>query len=187
MRNFLNFRKCAYESLLQHRNILRKSEKRFVWGFADPLHLFIKYSIFHNYWPIWAQILKYFLNIRKCADESLLQHRNILRKCEKRLCEVLWIRCTFSSKIQFFIFIGLTLGPDFGYFLDFRKCAYESPLQHRNILRKSEKRLCEVLRIRCTFSINFIFFIIIGLSLGPDFEKFSQFQEMRWWITSSAS
>ena len=73
------------------------------------------------------------------------------------------------------------------YFLNFRKCAYESLLQHRNILRKSEKHFCEILWIRCTFSLKIQFVIMFGLTLGPDYEIFSQFQEMRLWISSSAS
>ena len=36
---------------LRHRNILQKREKTALRGFADPMHLFIKYSIFHNFWP----------------------------------------------------------------------------------------------------------------------------------------
>ena len=35
--------------------------------------------------------------------------------------------------------------------------------------------------------IKFQFFIIFGLSLGLDFEIFSRFQEMRWWITALVS
>ena len=73
------------------------------------------------------------------------------------------------------------------YFLNFGRCAYESLLQHRNILRKREKRFCEALWIRCNFSLNIQFFIIFGLNFGPDFEIFSQFQEMRIWITSLES
>ena len=150
------------------------------------MHLFIKYSIFHKLWPNWNQILKYFLNFRKCSFESILQHRYIVRKSEQRFCEVLRIRCTFSLKIQFYIIYGLLWAQILRYFLHFRKCAYESHLQHCNILRKSEQRFCEVLRIRCTFSLKVQFFIIDGLTLGPDFEIFSPFQEMRLWITSSA-
>ena len=131
--------------------------------------------------PDFGQMLRYFLNFRKCPYESLLQHRNILRKSEIRLGEVLRIRCTFSSNIQFFIIFGPNLGPDLRYFLNFRKCPNESLLQHRVILRKSKKRFCEVMRIRCTFSSKLQFFIIIGLILDPDFEIFSQFQEMRLW------
>ena len=91
--------KCtAYESLLQHRNILQKSEKRFCEVFADPMHLFIKDSIFHNFWPNFGPtILRYLLNFRKCAYESLLQHRNILQKSEKRFCEV------FADPMHLFI------------------------------------------------------------------------------------
>ena len=139
--------------------------------------------------------MRYFLNFRKCTYESLLQHRNILRKSEKRFCEVLRIRCTFSLNNSIFHNFWPNIWALWGfwwYFLNFiwayiLKFLYESLLQHRNILRKNEKRFCEVLRIRCTFSLNIQFFIIFGLTLGTDFEIFSQFQEMRLWITSSAS
>ena len=110
-----------------------------------------------------------------------------MRKSEQRFCEVLRIRCTFSLKIQFYIIYGLIWAQILRYFLHFRKCAYESLLQHCNILRKREQRFCEVLRFRCTFSLNIQFFISYGLSLEPDFEIFSQFQEMLFWINSSAS
>ena len=142
------------------------------------MHLFIKDSIFHNFWPnLSAQILRYFLNFRKCAYESLLQHRNILRKSEKRFCEVLRIRCTFSLKIQFFIMFDLTLAQILRYFLNFRKCAYESLLQHRNILRKSEKLFYEVLRIRCTFSLKIQFFIMFDLTLAQILRYFLNFRK----------
>ena len=122
---------------------------------------FIKYSIFHNFWPNLGPDLRYFLNFRKCAYEYLLQHRNILRKSEKRLCEVLRIRCTFSSNIQFFIIFGTNLGPDFvDIFSISGNALMNLLLQHRNILRKSEIRLGEVLRIRCTFSSKIQFFIL---------------------------
>ena len=88
-----------------------------------------------------AQILRYFLSFRKCSYESLLPHRNILRKCEKLFYEVLWIRCTFSLKIQFFIMLDLTLAQILRYFLNFKKCTYESLFLHRNILRKCRKQL----------------------------------------------
>ena len=144
------------------------------------MHLFIKYSIFHNFWPKFGPRFWDIFSISGNAlYESLLQHCNILRKSEKRFCEALRIRCTFSLKIQFFIIFGLTLVPDFEIFSQFQEMRfYESLLQHRNILRKSEKRFCEALWIRCNFSLNIQFFIIFGLTLGPDFEIFSQFQEM---------
>ena len=41
------------------------------------------------------------------------------------------------------------------------------------------------MRVRCNFSLKIQFFIMFGLTLGPDFEIFSQFLEMRLWITSS--
>ena len=109
-----------------------------------------------------------------------------MRKCEKRFCEDSRIRCTFSLKIQFFIIFGVTLVPYFEIFSQFQEMHfYESLLQHRNILRKSEKRFCEALWIRCNFSLNIQFFIIFGLTLVPDFVLLSRFQEMRF--TSSAS
>ena len=218
-----------------------EKRKTVLWGFGDSMHLFIKDSKNCYFWA-WAQIFRYFLDFGICAYESLLWHRNIFRKSEKRFCEVLRIRCTFSLKIQFFYNFWPNFGPGlwdifsisgnalmnhflsiviswekrktvlwgfgdsmhlfikdskncyfwswtqiFRYFLDFWKCAYESLLWHRNIFRKSEKRFCEVLRIRCTFSLKIQFFTIFGLTLGPDFEIFSQFQEMRVWNTSLAS
>ena len=171
-------------------SIVISCEKRntIVWNFADPMYLFIKLSIFHNFWP---KLRPRFWDISSISGYALRNHFfSIALSCEKakkRLCEVLRIRCTFSSKIQFFISIDLNWAKILRYFLNFRKCAYESLLQHRVILRKSKKRFCEVMRIRCTFSSNLQFFIIIGQILHPDFKIFSQFQEMRLWITSSAS
>ena len=43
-------------------------------------------------------------------------------------CEVLRIRCTFSLKMQYFAIFGLICPHIFRYFLNFRKCAYESLL-----------------------------------------------------------
>ena len=121
-----------YESLLQHRNILRKNEKKVLWGFADPMNLFIKYSIFHNFWPNFGPR---FWDIFSISGNSFMNHFfSIVISCEK-----------------------------------------------------TKNRFCEVLRIRCTFSLKIQFFIIFGLTLGPDFEIFSQFQEIPLWITSSAS
>ena len=43
---------------------------------------------------------------------------------------------------------------------------------------KATNGSAEVLRIRCTFSLNMQFFKFFW-HMGPDFEIFSQFQEMR--------
>ena len=152
------------------------------------MHLFIKSSIFYNFWHSFGARV---WDIFSISGNALMNHFfSIVISCKKAkngFCEVLRIRCTFSLKVQFFIIFGIALGPEFEISSQFRKCAYESLLQHRNILQKSEKRLCEVLRIRCTFSLKVQFFIIFGIALGPEFEISSQFQEMRLWITSSAS
>ena len=137
LRYFLNFRKCAYESLLQHRNILPKREKRFCVVLLILCTFSLKVQFFIIFRLIWARILRYFLDFRKCAYESLLQHRVILPKSEKGFCVVLLIRCTFSLKIQFFIIFGLIWARILRNFLNFWKCAYESLLQPRNILPKS--------------------------------------------------
>ena len=161
--------------------------KTVLCGFADPMHLFIKYSILHNLWPNFGPR---FWGIFSISGNALLNHFfSIVISCEKakngsvRFCgsDALFIKPSIFHNFW----------PNFGkqilrYFLNFRKCAYESLLQHRNILRKNEKRFSVVLRIRCTFSLNIQFFIIFRLTLVPDFEKCSQFQEMRLWITSSA-
>ena len=78
LRYFLNFRKCAYESLLQHCNILRKSVKRF-WGYAGQMQLFIKDSIFHNVWPNFGPR---FWDIFSISGNALMNH--FFRKSEKR-------------------------------------------------------------------------------------------------------
>ena len=96
------------------------------------------------------------------------------------------IRCTFSLKIQFFIMLELTLAQILRYFLNFRKCTYES-LFCIVISCENAENSYEVMRIRCTFSLKIQFFIMFGLTLGPDYEIFSQFQEMCLWIYSSAS
>ena len=70
----------------------------------------------------------YFLNSGKGADESLLLHRNIVRKSEKRFCEVLRIWCTFPLNKQLFIIFGLNLGPDFGIFSEFREKGFMNQL-----------------------------------------------------------
>ena len=80
-----------------------KSRKSVMWGYADPMHLFIKYSIFHNYMPNSAPR---FWDIFSISGNALMNHFFSIviscEKCEKRLCEVLRIRCTFSSKHSIF-------------------------------------------------------------------------------------
>ena len=105
------------------------------------------------------------------------------KNCSMRF---LWIRCTFSLKIQFFIMLDLTLAQILRYFLYFRKCTYES-LFCIVISCENAENSYEVMRIRCTFSLKIQFFIMFGLTLGPDYKIFSQFQEMCLWISSSAS
>ena len=116
-----------------------------------------------------------------------------MRKNEKRFCEVLRIRSTFSLKIQFFIIFGLTLGTEFEILRYFHRKFQEMPFmnhnfwtswaQHCNILRNKNAKngSVRILRIRCTFSLKIQFFIIFGVTLVPDFEIFSQFQEMRFY------
>ena len=93
------------------------------------------------------------------------------------------VRCNFSLKIQFFIMFGLTLGPDFEIFSQFLEMRLWISSSASQYLPKKRKNGYEVMRIRCNFSLNIQFFIMFGLTLGPDFEIFSQFQEMCLWIT----
>ena len=83
-------------------------------GFADPMHLFIKDSIFYNFWPKFGPR---FWDIFSISGNALMNHYfsivNILRKSAKRFCENLPIRCTFSSKIQFFHNFWPRFGPRF--------------------------------------------------------------------------
>ena len=95
-----------------HCNILRKSEKQF-WGYADPMHLFIKDSIFHNVWP---NLGPRFWDIFSISGNALMNlFFSIVISCEKAKngSEVLRIRCTFSLKIQFFIIVWPNFGPRF--------------------------------------------------------------------------
>ena len=154
-------------------------------GSDAPFH---QISISHNYLLNFA---RRFWDIFSISGNTLMNHFfSIVLSCEKakngsaRLCES---DAPFHQIFNFSLLLAKFWTQILRYFLNFRKCAYESLPQHRNILRKSEKRVCEVLRIRCTFSSTFQFFIIFRRNLGPDFEKFSQFQEMPVWITSSAS
>ena len=135
------------------------------------MHLFIKDSIFHNFWPNFGPR---FWDIFSISGNALMNlFFSIVISCEKtkngsvRFCGS---DAPFHKDSIFHNFWP-NLAQILRYFLNFRKCAYESLLQHRNILRKSEKRFCEVLRIRCTFSLNIQFFIIFGLT---HFEIFSQ-------------
>ena len=174
--------------------------------------LFIKWFNFYNFWPkFWAHILRYFLNFRKCAYESLLQHRNILQKSEKRFCEVLRIRCTFSF-VQFFIMFApfhsgkrlfnfqhnfwrfCKFGQLFPYlaFWDIFSISGNALMNHFFSIviscKKAKRGSVRFCGSDAPFHSMIQFFIIFGLILGPHFEIFSQFaQEMRLWITSSAS
>ena len=100
--------------------------------------------------------------------------------------EVLRIRCTFSLKIQFFIMFGLTLGPDFEIFSQFLEMRLWISSSASQCLAKKRKTFLWGFVDPMHFSLKIQFFIMFGLTLGPDFEIFSQFQEMRLWITSSA-
>ena len=101
---------CLWITFL-HRNILRKSGKQF-WSYADPMHLIIKDSIFHNVWP---NLGPRFWDIFSISGNGLMNlFFSIVISCEKGKngSEVLQVRCNFSLKIQFFMF-GLTFGTRF--------------------------------------------------------------------------
>ena len=218
-----------------------EKRKTVLWGFGDSMHLFIKDSKNCYFWA-WAQIFRYFLDFGICAYESLLWHRNIFRKSEKRFCEVLRIRCNFSLKIQFFYNFWPNFGPGFWDIFSISGNALMNHFFSIVISWETRKTVLWGFGIRCTFSLKiqkivifdlgprfsdifwisgnalmnhfygiaisfekpkngsvrfcwsdatfhwrFNFFTIFGLILGPDFEIFSQFQEMRLWITSLAS
>ena len=184
LRYFLNFRKCAYESLLQHRNILRKCEKLFYEVFVDPMHLFIKDSIFHNVRTNFGPDFEIFSQFQEMHLWIPFLHHNILRKCRKQL----W---GYADPMHLFIKDSIfhnvwpNLGPRFWDIFSISGNALMNLFFSIVIsCEKAKNDFCEVLWIRCTFSLKIQFFIMFGLTLGPDFEIFSQFQEMRLWITS---
>ena len=194
---------CAYELLLQHRNTIGYLAKKIFsqfqekithriflwgWGFADPMHLFIKHSIFHNYTP---NLGPRFWDIFSISGNALMNHFfSIVISCEKAK----YGSVRFADPMHLFIKYSIfhNFWPKFRpRFWDIFSISGNALMNHFFSIviscEKAKKRLCEVLRIRCTFSSNIQFFIIFGPNLGPDFEIFSQFQEMPLWITSSAS
>ena len=172
-----------------YRNILRKSAKRF----SEVLRIQCTFSLNIQFLiDFWAKFGPRLWDILSISGTVLMNHffsiLSILRKSAKRFREDLRIRCTFSLNIHFFIIIWPNFRPRLWNIYSISGNALMNQLfSILNILRKSAKLFSEVLRIRCTFSLNIQFFIMFGLSLGPDFEIFSRFQEMRWWITSLAS
>ena len=90
-----------------------------------PCTVSLKISIFHNYWlSNFGQILGPDFEIFSQFQEMRwwITTSSIVITCEKGKidsCEVLRIWCTFSLNIQFFIIIGLILGPDFEIFSQF--------------------------------------------------------------------
>ena len=90
LRYLLNFRKCAYESLFQHRNILQKREKRLLSGFADPMNLFIKCSIFHHFCHSFGTRV---WDIFSISGNALMNHFFcIVISCKKAKNASVWFR-----------------------------------------------------------------------------------------------
>ena len=88
--------------------------KTIVWGFVDPMHLFIKDSIFHIYWPNFGPR---FWDIFSISGNALMNHPfSIVISCEKakndcvRFCG---LDAPFQSNIQFFIIYWPKFGPRF--------------------------------------------------------------------------
>ena len=134
LRYFLNFRKCAYESLLPHRNILRKCEKLFYEVFADQMHLFIKDSIFHNVWPNFGPDFEIFSQFQEMRLWITFLHCNILRKSIKQF----W---GYAGQMQLFIKDSIfhNVWPNFGpRFWDIFSISGNALMNH--FFRKSEKR-----------------------------------------------
>ena len=107
-----------------------KKAKNALWGFADPIPIFIKISIFYSFWHSFGARV---WDIFSISGNALMNHFFSIVICKKA--------------------------------------------------KNSSVRFC----IRYPFSLKVQFFIIFGIALGPEFEISSQFQEMRLWITSSAS
>ena len=91
-----------------------EKRKTVLWGFADPMHLFIEDSIFDNFWPKFGPR---FWGILSLSANALMNHFFSIvisfEKGEKRFCEVSRIRCTFSLNIQFLFNFWPNFGPRF--------------------------------------------------------------------------
>ena len=183
---FSQFQEMRLWITFLHCNILRKSEKQF-WSYADPMHLFIKDSIFHNVWP---NLGPRFWDIFSISGNALMNlFFSIVISCEKAKngSEVMRVRCNFSLKIQFFILFGLTFGPDFEIFSQFQEmCLWISSSASQYLVKKRKTVLRGFVDPMHLFIKDSICHNVWP-NFGPDFEIFSQFQEMRLWITSSAS
>ena len=167
---------------------LAKKQKTLLWGYADPMRLFIKHSIFRNYTPKFGPR---FWDIFSISGNALMNHFfSIVIPCEKAKYGSVRFCGSNAPFHQSSIFHNF--GPKFRpRFWDIFSISGNALMNHFfSIVISCERAKTDCvrfLRIRCTCSSNIQFFIIIGLNLGPDFEMFSQFQEMRLWITSLAS
>ena len=91
-----------------------KIEKTALWGFVNPMHLFIKSSIFYNCWHNFGARV---WDIFSVSENGLMNHFFSIviscKKAKKRFHQVLRIRWTFSLKVQFFKIFGKALVPEF--------------------------------------------------------------------------
>ena len=187
LRYFLNFRKCAYESLLQLRNTLQKSEIRF----CEVLRIrctFHQNSILkHHFWPNFRPRC---WDIFSISGNALMNpFFSIVISCEKAINDCVrfcgsdapfikdsifhnfWRKFTPRFKDIFSISGNKLMNYFFSIVISCQKAKYD----------------CVSLCGNDTPFHQIQFFIIFYPNLGPDFEIFSQFQEMRLWIPSSAS
>ena len=129
--------------------------------FADPMHLFIEWF---NFFTIFG--IKFgprFWDIFSISGNALMNPFFSIvisfEKAKKRFCEVLRIRCNFSLKIQFFTMFRPNFGPRFWDIFSISGNALMNDFFSIVIsFEKEKKRFCEVLRIRCTFSLKIQFF-----------------------------
>ena len=101
--------------------ILAKKRNTVLWGFADPMHLFIKYSIFHHFWPNFRPRC---WDIFSISGNTLANNfSSIVISYEKGKNDC--VRFCGSDapfiKMQFFKIIDLSLGPDFKIFSQFQE------------------------------------------------------------------
>ena len=152
------------------------------------MHLFIKDSIFHHFWPKFRPRC---WDIFSISGNTLMNNFfSIVISNEKGKNDCVRFCGSDAPFHQTTIFHNYwtNFGHRFWDIFSISGNALVNPFSSIVLpSRKSEIRFCEVLRIRWTFSSKIQFFIIFGPNLGPDVEIFSQFQEIRLWITPSAS
>ena len=166
---------------------LAKKRKTVLLGFADPLHLFIKNSIFYNFWPKFGA---------RFWDISLVQAMRwwIISLASYYLAKKRkTILGGFSDPMHLFIKYSIfynflpRFGPRFWDIFSIQEMRWWiSSLASYYLAKKRQTVLwgfADPMHLFIKYSIFYTFLP----RFGPRFWDIFSIQEMRWWISSLAS